>query len=452
MKLLKIKDNSREEKAIFSNIGSLTERIANRTLGQLELEGILVFPETIKNSSDSSRDQMILRSMNDAYLTGNIVGFIGCSNERLIIRSRFGDNDFFFQYLLSKAPGFPNVLDLDADADQENKLFDYLIFLFPHYLKTAIRKGVFKEYLRHSYNDGNVKGTINITRHIERNTPFIGKVAYSVREFSYDNHLMELVRHTVEFIKRKPHGNHVLFRARDEVKIVLNATPKYQPLDRQRVIEENIKNPIRHAYYREYLALQKLCLMILRDQKHQIGTGTQQIYGILFDCSWLWEEYVNSLIKEAYYHLRNKSGEGRQYLFDKSRGPVFPDFISRDAKTRIIADAKYKPASNISNKDYLQVLAYMFRFDAKTGYYLYPEDEGENETSLWLNKGSTFENNVEKRDDIRVVKIGLKIPKGATDYPSFRTAMEESEKEFIRALSINTEEVRATDDLGLPII
>ena len=94
----------------------------------------------------------------------------------------------------------------------------------------------------------------------------------------------------------------------------------------------------------------------------------------------------------------------------------------------------------------------MFRFDAKTGYYLYPEDEGENETSLWLNKGSTFENNVEKRDDIRVVKIGLKIPKGATDYPSFRTAMEESEKEFIRALSINTEEVRATDDLGLPII
>lgn len=49
---------------------------------------------------------------------------------------------------------------------------------------------------------------------------------------------------------------------------------------------------------------------------------------------------------------------------------------------RIIADAKYKPIKNIGNRDYLQVLAYMFRFDAKAGYYLYPESE--NSESLTL--------------------------------------------------------------------
>ena len=32
------------------------------------------------------------------------------------------------------------------------------------------------------------------------------------REFAYDNELMELVRHTIEFIKSKPYGNSLLFR------------------------------------------------------------------------------------------------------------------------------------------------------------------------------------------------------------------------------------------------
>ena len=65
-----------------------------------------------------------------------------------------------------------------------------------------MRKGLFKKYIHRRYNDGNVKGTINIARHIKQNTPFIGNVAYSQREFSYDNSLMELVRHNIEFIKK----------------------------------------------------------------------------------------------------------------------------------------------------------------------------------------------------------------------------------------------------------
>ena len=83
-----------------------------------------------------------------------------------------------------------------------------------------MRKGLFKEYIRHNYNDGYVKGTIDIARHIEKNTPFTGNVAYSQREFSYDNSLMELVRHTIEFIKRKPYGTKILVKVKDEVKLV----------------------------------------------------------------------------------------------------------------------------------------------------------------------------------------------------------------------------------------
>ena len=210
----------------------------------------------------------------------------------------------------------------------------------------------------------------------EKNTPFIGNVAYSQREFSYDNYLMELVRHTIEFIKRKPYGNNLLIRVKDEVQLVVEATRDYEPYDRQKIIDENKKNTVRHAYFREYLALQRLCLLILQHQKHQIGSGSRQIYGIVFDGAWLWEEYVGSLIDEMFYHPMNKGGKGAQRLFDGNIGLIYPDFISRDTEARIIADAKYKPVDNIGNRDYLQVLAYMFRFDAKAGYYLYPDAVG----------------------------------------------------------------------------
>ena len=432
MKLLRIKDNSQQKKDAFSQVAKLTGRIADKTLEQLEREGVFVFPETVKDAGDISRDQMILQSVNDTYRASNVMGFLGCGDERLIIDSRFcGEGeDFFFQYLLDKVLDFPNVVDLESDANQDNRLFNFLLFLFPYYLKTAMRKGLFKKYIRYRYNNGNVKGTIDVARHIEKNTPFVGNVAYSQREFSYDNCLMELVRHTIEFVKRKPYGNNLLVKVKDEAKLVVDATPGYEPYDRQKIIEQNKKNSVRHAYFREYLALQRLCLLILQHQKHQIGTGSRRIYGILFDGAWLWEEYVNSLIKETFYHPMNKNGADAQRLFDRNVGLIYPDFISRNSETRIIADAKYKPVDNICNRDYLQVLAYMFRFDAKTGYYLYPEAEGFADLKLWMNCGSTYEKNVMPRDDISLTKHGLKIPLDAQNYSEFTAKMKVQEQEF----------------------
>ena len=439
MKLLRIKDNSQYKRDSFDEIKNLTGKIADKTLEQLEREGVFVFPEFVIDADDITKEQMILQSINDSYRAGNVMGFLGCGDERLIIESRFSNKgeDYFFQYLLDRVLDFPNIVDLESDADQNNRLFNFLLFLFPYYLKTAMRKGLFKKYIRHHYNDGNIKGAIDIARHIQKNTPFTGNVAYSQREFSYDNHLMELIRHTIEFIKRKPYGNNLLVRVKDEVKLVVEATQNYEPYDRQRVIDTNKKNTVRHAYFREYLALQRLCLLILQHQKHQIGSGSRQIYGILFDGAWLWEEYVSSLIDEAFYHPMNKGGKGAQRLFDGNIGLIYPDFISRDTGSRIIADAKYKPIDNIGNRDYLQVLAYMFRFDAKEGYYLYPEVDGADDQKLRMNSGSTYEGNVEPREDIHVTKHGLKIPSDVDSYTTFASKMQMSELAFRQVLVRN---------------
>ena len=434
MKIVPIKDNSKKKKEAFSDIMNLTVKIADKTLEQLEREGIFVFPEMLKDAEDVTRDQIILQSQNDDYCTGNVMGFLGYGEERLVIRSRFSQDDsedYFFQYLLDRVLDFPNIVDLKSDADPNSRLYSFLLFLFPFYLKKAVRKGVFKEYIRRQYNDDNVKGIIDIPRHIDKNIPFVGNIAYSQREFSFDNHLTELIRHTIEYIKKKSYGNTLLVKAKEEVKQIIDATPSYELYNRQKIIEENKKNVVRHAYFREYRELQHLCLLILQHQKHQVGSGIREIYGILFDGAWLWEEYVNTLIGRDFYHPMNKSKKYAQSLFFRNRGIIYPDFIGKIETQRVIADAKYKPNKNIRGEDYLQVLAYMYRFDSKEGYYLYPESENEKDLRLWLKKGTTFEGNEIPRDDISVIKHGLRIPVKAINYETFVEQMKENERDFI---------------------
>ena len=432
MKQIRIKDNSQYDKEYLADIPILTRKIESKTLEQLEHEGVFVFPELVADAEDITKDQMILQRIGNSYRTQNVMGFIGYGDERLVLTSRFADenSDYFLQYMLEQVLDFPNIVDLSTSSKQDDRLFHMLLFLFPYYLEQAVRKGLFKTYIRRKYNDSNIKGVIDIPRHIDKNTPFVGKVAYDQREYSYDNYLMELIRHTIEFIKKKPYGKKILARVKDEVQLVVDATQEYAPFDKHKIIEKNTRNVVRHAYYREYRSLQHLCLLILQQQKHQIGFGARQIYGILFDGAWLWEEYVNQLISDKFYHPRNKGGEGAQRLFAGGIGLIYPDFIGREQSLRLIADAKYKPTDNIGGKDYLQLLAYMLRFDAKTGYYLYPDSQSTGDVRLMLNEGVKYENNVKARDDICVIKHGLQIPDNTNSYQEFSAFMKSSEDAF----------------------
>lgn len=125
-----------------------------------------------------------------------------------------------------------------------------------------MRKGVFKTYARKKYNDGNIKGTIDIERHIAKNTPFIGNISYSQREHSYDNDLMELIRHTIEFIKKKPYGTRLLLKVKDEVNVVVNVTQGYEPYDKWKIIkanQKNIKLVVEQGKYTEFYLIEPGC-------------------------------------------------------------------------------------------------------------------------------------------------------------------------------------------------
>ena len=77
------------------------------------------------------------------------------------------------------------------------------MYLFPKYYKLLFEKGLYKEYQKFSHNDSHVKGVIDVRNHLKKNLPFTGNIAYTTERVHHDNPLMQLVRHTIEYIKNQ---------------------------------------------------------------------------------------------------------------------------------------------------------------------------------------------------------------------------------------------------------
>lgn len=168
---------------------------------------------------------------------------------QISITSRFAKNndtkdDFFLHYLLQKVLCL-NIFDLKYSAASFGE-FDLLLYMFSALLKKAFAQGLVRRYQTFKNNDSNIKGVVDVTRHIQNNIPFNGKIAYKNRNYTTDNSMTELIRHTIELIKTKTNGNFVL-------------TADYEMIECVRLIQENTpvysKNDLICIFYHQNMEL-----------------------------------------------------------------------------------------------------------------------------------------------------------------------------------------------------
>lgn len=429
--MITIQDNNYKGKVCSLQEISDLLPIANKAIKQLceEDNHLLVFPLCIDDTDGRIGESNIIdiytEDENSVRIkSGNIMGFVGRKNKLLKIYSRFDNSksDYFLHYILQRVLGF-NFFNMEFTSSEES-VFDFLLYLFPALLKKAMGKGLYKEYRRMHYNDSNVRGTIDISRHIQENIPFCGTVAYDTREYSYDNSITELIRHTIEYIKAFPFGNAILSSDRileEYIREIILYTPSYNRLERMKIINENLR-PTCHPFYKEYTVLQKLCVQILQQEELKYGTDDDKVYGILFDGAWLWEEYLNTFLSNiGFKHPENKLGTGAIYLFEHG-GQRFPDFWKKD----FVLDAKYKRLAqkgnhlNIDRDDVHQIIAYMYRLKVQRGGFVCPLiGEGNRIISERMHKDSY-------RGSISI--YALAIPRVCKSFSEFSMQIAENEE------------------------
>ena len=462
--------NNKDYKSVIEDL----KIIAGKSLVQLKEENpnLLIFPEDLGALQDGFKDKekticSLYPSMTCQFLeTGNVMGWIGCGNTQLKIFSRFDSNlydndnngpdttetkklgaknDFFMYYILSKLGAFHlTSLDYTKDNDGNFALQNLLALMFPAFLKNAVSQGLYKEYRTFKRNDANVRGVININQHIRRNNPFVGKVAYSTREFSFDNDITQLIRHTIEYIEGSSMGSIILggdAETRQCIDVIRQATPTYKEKDRGRIINSNLR-PKMHPYYTDYISLQKLCMQILRDEGINYGINSEdKVHGILFDGAWLWEAYVFTLLEKlgsGFIHPDNiaktnalklfKTREETAGQFNEENRDAYPDFYNDNC----VLDAKYKHLEKgVRREDLYQVISYMHTMPRKIGGYIYPYQSKEEKQEI---QTKSFE--LEGNGGL-IFTIPFKIPyydkKG--DWVKFVEAMKEAEKLFMEDIS-----------------
>lgn len=413
--------------------------IADKTIAELckENENLLIFPYSIEKSDDRIGDSSVMNILNTddpeqvRISTGNVMGFIGVGDLQIKIKSRFdlGRDDFLLHYMLQKVLSF-NLFDLSHNNEQED-VFDFIMFMFPYFLKAAMRQGLYREYQNYLHNDANLKGTIDIGRHIARNIPFVGNIAYSTREYSHDNNMTELIRHTIEFMKTKKYGQAVLNIDREtieNVNTIVEHTPLYNKSDRNSVISKNLRMKT-HPYYTEYRPLQTLCLQILRMEEVKYGESDDEICGILFDGAWLWEEYVNTILsKQGFIHPENKLHKGGIYLFEGHSGIRYPDFYKDD----MVLDAKYKrlgsynKVSMVDPDDVHQVMAYMSALHVNKGGFIAPLEKRQDKIPTSRISGTSSS----------LFILGIEISKESASYADFCEQMKERENIFVQSIKM----------------
>ena len=406
---------------------------------------LLVFPHSFSDLKDAIGDLSIVTLHEAQYAdgkcvsvkacTGNLMGFVGINETSLSIHSRFthkkengevdpSSPDYFLYYMLQKVFSV-NVFSLEHASSRDDKILDFLLFLFPLMLKSAMSQGLYKEYRRFQHDDDRVKGTIDVNRFIRSDIPFRGNISYTTREYSYDNSITQLVRHTIEYITHHPFGNSILNNESETIEYVRQikeATPSYSLRDRQRVLNEN-RRPKVHPYFTKYRELQQLCVHILRHESLKYGEEKDRIHGVLFDGAWLWEEYLNTVLRGlGFHHPENKLQSGGFKMFKRqnedeqiSRNSrvLFPDFYKDD----FILDAKYKHLNRgISREDLYQVVTYMYCKKANHGGYVYP-DEGANSYSKYQLEGYNG----------YIHLLPVSIPQDKANHDTFIQSMLESE-------------------------
>ena len=320
--------------------------------------------------------------------TGNLMGVLRfrTPDRKLALQvqvlSRFdrGNKNYFLNYLLSKA--FDVSLGTDEVSSNPESILDNLLdLLFIRRLADAVGNvGLFKQYRERRNNDWNFKGRLDLPRHLRENVPLQRGIAYVKREIEHDVPLNEMILLAAKEVrKRRADFFDRNEDARNALRALLVAVPNPRAV-RDVLRERTCREPVSQPYYREaYEPLRQVAKMILKKEQWSLfaDDGDAEVSGVVFDGSWLWEEYIAKvLVNRGFRH----GTEPVLRVFKDKPKRFIPDFYrlngSGEQGCDIVLDAKYKRSNPAGQReDIHQVLCYILLSGAKRGGLVFPPGE-----------------------------------------------------------------------------
>ena len=156
----------------------------------------------------------------------------------------------------------------------------------------------------------------------------------------------------------------------------------------------------------------------------------EDVVGLLFDGSWLWEEYLAKVMPPEIAHAENKTGGHGIYALEQRAWSWYPDFYSKPNSigNALVFDAKYKRYGNdkIDPSDQHQVVSYMYVLKSDIGGFILPSPTSNNSGKMFNPLG------VLNGHGGKMYICRYPIPSACDSFADFTTRMRKVEERFRR--------------------
>lgn len=330
------------------------------------------------------------RNIGETVTFKNYVGLIQMKNNcqiQVLPKIEFlnGEQDEtkrVFMRMLRSMKDFPSKVFSNANLKMDcMNLYEIFINMYLQEVRQLVKHGIKSSYVGIEDNLNFYKGKLLVNEHIKRNMVHQERFYVEYDEFKVNRPENRLVKSTL----LKLQG---ITLSSENSKAIRQLLTSFEMVSPSTNYDRDFSKIIIDRNTKDYEMLMQWSKVFLKNKSFTTFSGTESARALMFPMEKVFEAYVAQNMKKMFakYHWDVYSQDKCHYLFNKLNGEnhrkfaLRPDLVvTRDDKSVVILDTKWKSLINdksknygISQADMYQMYAYSKKYDTSEIWLLYP--------------------------------------------------------------------------------
>ncbi len=276
---------------------------------------------------------------------------------------------------------------------RHNSLLELYFEIYLDEVQLLLRRGLIKQYRRHSSNVLSLKGRLNFNKNIQQNLIHQERFYTEHQIYDFENLANQILLKALSILGEMSFNSSLKDRI---ARLKLNF-PEIKEIPIQKSHFDKLKENRKTLIYTQALQIAK---MIILNYSPDIRTGQENMLTLLFDMNKLWEEYIYRMLLKANYEGITVSFQNKQKFWEGRT--IRPDIVlnhqTEFGTETYVVDTKWKVLDinnpKPSDDDLKQMYAYNLYWNAKKSMLLYPHSNSVDESfgKFWKGARTPEEN------------------------------------------------------------
>lgn len=252
-------------------------------------------------------------------------------------------------------------------------LLDIFINAYLTEVETLLHRGLLKQYRPATGNLTNLKGRLDFSKHIAKNSVHRERFFCTYQTYSHNTPINQILHCALKII-RTIYSNSSIY---DRAKRILFNFPEFTP---EKITADHFQKISWTRKNSAFVRAVQIAKLIILHFSPALEIGSETILAIMFDMNDLWERYVFAELKRHEREFDYTVHSQRSIPFWDHR-KIRPDIVLKKSTATYILDTKWKipDTSGPSDADLKQMFAYNEYFATRHSVLIYPK--GENHTA-----------------------------------------------------------------------